>query len=60
MVLSKTFLFWNGEIMGEMIRKKQEGHDLSTDLAGEVVKSLFLFIGLAAILFNIAESFDQF
>ena len=34
--------------------------NLSTDLAKEVVKSLFLFIALAAILFNLAESFDQF
>ena len=34
--------------------------NLSTDLAEEVVKSLFLFIALVAILFNIAESFDQF
>ena len=34
--------------------------NLSTDLAAEVVKSLFLFIALAAILFNIAESFEQF
>ena len=33
--------------------------NLSTDLA-EVVKSLFLFIALAAILFNVAESFEQF
>ena len=33
--------------------------NLSTNLA-EVVKSLFLFIGLVAILFNIAESFEQF
>ena len=33
--------------------------NLSTDLA-EVVKCLFLFIALAAILFNIAESFEQF
>ena len=32
---------------------------LSTDLAEEVVKSLFLFIALAAILFNVAESFEQ-
>ena len=31
--------------------------NLSTDLA-EVVKSLFLFIALAAILFNVAESFE--
>ena len=30
------------------------------DLAEEVVKSLFLFIALAAILFDIAESFEQF
>ena len=34
--------------------------NLSTDLAEEVVKSLFLFIALAAILFNIAELFEQF
>ena len=33
--------------------------NLSTDLAEEVIK-IFLFIALAAILFNIAESFDQF
>ena len=33
--------------------------NLSTDLA-EVIKCLFLFIALAAILFNIAESFEQF
>ena len=34
--------------------------NLSTDLAEEVVKSLFLLIALAAILFNVAESFEQF
>ena len=34
--------------------------NLSIDIAEEVVKSLFLFIALAAILFNVAESFDQF
>ena len=34
--------------------------NLFTDLAEEVAKSLFLFIALAAILFNLAESFDQF
>ena len=34
--------------------------NLSTDLAEEVVKCLFLFIALAAILFNVAESFEQF
>ena len=34
--------------------------NLSTDLAEEVVKSLFLFIAQAAILFNVAESFEQF
>ena len=34
--------------------------NLSTDLAEEVVKSLFLFIALAALVFNIAESFEQF
>ena len=33
--------------------------NLSIDIA-EVVKSLFLFIALAAILFNVAESFEQF
>ena len=33
--------------------------NLSTDLA-EVVKNLFLFLALAAILFNVAESFEQF
>ena len=34
--------------------------NLSTDLAEEVVKCLFLFKALAAILFNIAESFEQY
>ena len=34
--------------------------NLSMDFAGEVVESLFLFIALAAILFNVAESFEQF
>ena len=34
--------------------------NLSTDLAGEVVKSIFLFIALAAILFNVAEFIGQF
>ena len=34
--------------------------NLSFNLAEEVVKSLFLFIALAAILFNIAELFEQF
>ena len=33
--------------------------NLSTDLAAEVVKMLFIFIALAAILFNVAESFEQ-
>ena len=33
--------------------------NLSTNLA-EVVKSLFLFIALAAILLNVAKSFEQF
>ena len=33
--------------------------NLSTNLA-EVVKSLYLFIALAAILFNVAESFERF
>ena len=31
----------------------------ATDLA-EVVQSIFLFIALAAILFNVAEFFEQF
>ena len=34
--------------------------NLSFNLAEEVVKSLFLFIALGAILFNVAESFEQF
>ena len=34
--------------------------NLFTDFAEEVVKSLFLFIALAAILFNVTESFEQF
>ena len=34
--------------------------NLSTDLAEEVVKSLFLFMALMAILFYIAEPFEQF
>ena len=34
--------------------------NLYTCLAEEVVKSLFLFIALAAILFNVVESFEQF
>ena len=32
--------------------------NLSTDFAEEVVKCLFLFIALAAILLNVAESFE--
>ena len=34
--------------------------NLSTDLAEEVVKRLFLFIALAAILFNVVEFLVQF
>ena len=34
--------------------------NLSIVIAKEVVKSLFLFIALAAILFHVAESFEQF
>ena len=34
--------------------------NLSTDLAEEVIQSLFLFIALAAILFIVAELFEQF
>ena len=33
--------------------------NLSTDLEAEVVESLFLFIALTAILFNVAEPFEQ-
>ena len=33
---------------------------LSTDLAEEGVKSLFLYIAVAAILFNVAGPFEQF
>ena len=34
--------------------------NLSTDLAEEVVKNLYLFIALVAILFKVAQSFEQF
>ena len=34
--------------------------NLSLHLAEEVVQCLFLFIALVAILFNVAESFEQF
>ena len=34
--------------------------NLSTDLAEEVLKSLFLFIALVAILFNVAERLSNF
>ena len=34
--------------------------NLSTDLAAEVIKSLFLFIALVTILFDVAESFEKF
>ena len=34
--------------------------NLSNNLAEEVFKSLFLFIALAAILFNVAKPFEQF
>ena len=34
--------------------------NLSTDFAEEVVKSLFLFMAQADILFNVAERFEQF
>ena len=34
--------------------------NLSTDLAEEVVKSLFLFIALAAILFHVADRLCNF
>ena len=34
--------------------------NLSTNLAEEVLKSLFLFIAQVSILFNVAESFEKF
>ena len=34
--------------------------NLSTDLAEEVFKLLFLFIAMAVILFNVALLFEQF
>ena len=34
--------------------------NLSTNLAEEAVKSIFLFLALEAILFNVAEFFEQF
>ena len=34
--------------------------NLSTNFAEVVIKNLFLFLALAAILFNIAKSFGQF
>ena len=34
--------------------------NLYTSLGEEVVKNLFLFIALVAILFNVAKSFEQF
>ena len=46
---------WNG--LSNFGRQSPQ-ENLSTDLAEEVNKSLFLFIALAAILFNIAESFE--
>ena len=44
---------------GRQSPKEHSCENLSTDLAEEV-KSLFLFIALAAILFNVAELFEQF
>ena len=43
---------------GRQSPKEHSCENLSTDLAE--VKSLFLFIALAAILFNVAELFEQF
>ena len=34
--------------------------NLSTDLAKDIVKSLFLFIALAAVLINVGELFERF
>ena len=45
---------------GKLPKEPSLFQNLSTDLAEEVVKSLFLFIALAAILFDVAESFEQF
>ena len=52
--------------MSNFDRQSPKEHSCETisksvhDLAEEVVKSLFLFIALAAILFNVAEFFEQF
>ena len=50
---------WN-QIISKIFIPVKLFQKLSTDLAEEVVKSLFLFIALAAILFNVVKSFEQF
>ena len=60
------FVQWSGTVWAILVDSHLRNipvklfQNLSTDLAEEVVKSLFLFIALAAILFNVAESFEQF
>ena len=55
---------WNG--LSNFGRQSPKEHfceiiqNLSTDLAEEVIKSLFLFKDLAAILLNVVEPFEQF
>ena len=70
----KLFLFlsvghlvqWSGTVLAILVDSHLRNipvklfQNLSTDLAEEVVKSLFLFIALAAILFSAAEFFEQF
>ena len=50
-------IFLNSHIRNIPVKLFQK---LSTDLAEDDVKSIFLFIALAAILFNVAEFFEQF
>ena len=60
------FVQWSGTVWAILVDSHLRSipvklfQNLSTDLAEESVKSLFLFIALAAILFNVAELFEQF
>ena len=60
------FVQCSGTIWANLVEGKPRNisvkllQNLSTDLAEEVVKSLFLFIALAVILFNVAVLFEQF
>ena len=57
---------WSGMVLATLVDSDLRNipvklfQNLSTDLAEEVVKSIFLFIALVAILFNVAEFFEQF